>query len=88
MSCNLGFWQIKLPLSTGMLCIPHGNAKSEQIFSQLALTKTTFRSRTAGKTLNGILTVNVNVKEACYSFIATKQMLQKASMILILMWRT
>ena len=32
----------------------------------------------AGKTLNGILTVNFNVKEACYSFIPTKQMLQKA----------
>ncbi len=32
----------------------------------------------AGKTLNGILTVNFNVKEECYSLIPTKQMLQKA----------
>ena len=53
-------------LSTAMLCITHGNAESEQIFSRLALTKIKFRSRMVGKTLNGILTVNFNVKEACY----------------------
>ena len=76
MSWNLELVLVKL--STAMLCIPHVNAQSEQILSRLELTKTKFRSRMAGKTLNGILTVNFNVKEACYSFIPTKQMLQKA----------
>ena len=68
-------FRVLAKLSTAMLCIPHGNAESEQIFSRLALT---FRSRMAGKILNGILTVNFNVKEACYSFIPIKQILQKA----------
>ena len=44
---ELGF-RVLAKLSTAMLCIPHGNADSEQIFPQLALTKTTFRSRMAG----------------------------------------
>ena len=72
-------FRVLAKLSTAnTLCIPHGNAESEQIFSWLALTKIKFRSRMAGKTLNGILTVNFNVKDACYSFIPTKQMPQKA----------
>ena len=44
---ELGFL-VLAKLSTAMLCIPHGNADSGQIFPQLALTKTTFRSRMAG----------------------------------------
>ena len=44
---ELGF-RVLAKLSTAMLCIPNGNADSEQIFPQLALTKTTFRSRMAG----------------------------------------
>ena len=56
---ELGF-RVLAKLSTAMLCIPHGNADSEQIFPQFALT------------------VNFNVKEACYSFTPIKQMLQKA----------
>ena len=44
---ELGF-RVLAKLSTAMLCIPHGNADSEHIFPQLALTKTTFRSRIAG----------------------------------------
>ena len=71
-------YRVLAKLSTSILCIPHGNAESEQMFSRLVLTKTKFRSRMTGKTLNGILTVNFNAKEACYSFIPTKQMLQKA----------
>ena len=44
---ELGF-RVLAKLSTAMLCIPHGNADSEQILPQLALNKTTFRSRMAG----------------------------------------
>ena len=65
-------------LSAATLCIPHSNAKSEQIFSRLSLAKSKFRSQMTRNTLNGVLTVNFNVKENCYLFIQSARMIVKA----------
>ena len=66
-------------LSAAVLCIPHGNAESEQTFSDFSLAKNKFRSRMTGNTLNGVLTVNFNVEENCYSFIPSSRMIEKVN---------
>jgi len=64
-------------LCVAMLCIPNGNAESEQIFSKLSLAKNKFRSRMTSDTLNGVLTVNFNLKGNRYAFVPSPPMLVK-----------
>ena len=75
--CTFEF-RFLVKLSPAMPCIRHGNVESEQICSRISLAKNKFRSRMTGNILNGVLTVNFNVKENCYSFIPSARNIEKA----------
>lgn len=55
-------------LAQAVLVIPHGNADSERLFSQMGLNKTKLRNRLGLKTLNALLCIKYNSPGNCFDF--------------------
>ena len=55
-------------LAKAILVIPHDNADTKHLFSNIGLYKMKHRNRLAISTLNSLLTVQFNVPQKCYEF--------------------
>ena len=64
-------------LAKAVLIIPHGNADVERMFSHMGLTKTKLRNCLNVDTLTALLQLQINVKDPCFSFKPTPQMITK-----------
>ena len=62
-------------LAKAILVIPHGNADTKRLFSQIGLNKTQYRNR-LGISLNSLLTVQFNVPQKCYEFKPNTELLK------------
>lgn len=73
--------ELKYPILTklakSVLIIPHGNADIERLFSHMGLNKTKLRNSLGVETLTALLQLQFNVKEPCYKFKPTKQVLTR-----------
>lgn len=63
----------------GILSLPHSNADSERVFSQINLAKTKNRSKLIVPTIKGIILANQHIKKAggCSKFQPSKEMLSR-----------
>ena len=59
-----------------VLCLPHSNADKEMVCSHVKLNKTPYRdSMDINCTLSGILTVKIAIKEPCFKYEPSSQVL-------------
>ena len=71
----LGFLYGKMQLLSVLLCLPHGNADCERVFSQLRKINAEYKKRMKQKTLTALLLVKMNCDDHCFQFSATKDTL-------------
>ena len=64
-------------LAKSVLLIPHGNANVERMFSHMGLNKTKIRNSLGVDTLTALLQLQCNIKEPCFTFKPTLEMLSK-----------
>ena len=66
-------------LMKALLCLPHGNADCDRIFSHVQLIKTKTRNRMGLRLLNNLLTYKCNKPfNNCYELVPSERMLQNA----------
>lgn len=64
-------------LALTVLIVPHGNADSERLFSEMGLNKTKLRNRLGLQTLNALLCIKYNHAGRCFDFIPSSALLQR-----------
>ena len=74
-SLNVPRFPVMKKLFGVLLCLPHSNADSERVFSQVRKINTEYRKRMGHETLTAILQVKMNCDDRCFQFSPTKDML-------------
>ena len=69
------------------MCIPHGNADTERMFSHLNAIKSSSRTRLSDATLKASLVVKLNNNIDCYKFEPSHQMILDARQVWILLYQ-
>ena len=75
---KLSHFPLLTQLVKGVLCIPHGNADVERLFSLMNNVKTSIRNQLGNDTVTALLVIkNNNGDDVCYNFQPTKEMISK-----------
>ena len=65
-------------LVRGVMCIPHGDADVERLFSNVNNIKTSLRNSLGNDTVVSLLIIKLNCDKTCFGFEPTKEMLEGA----------
>ena len=74
-SLNVPRFPLMQKLLSVLLCLPHSNADSERVFSQVRKINTEYGKRMEYETLTALLQVKMNCDGHCFQFSPTKDML-------------
>ena len=74
-SSNVPRFPLMKKLFSVLLCLPHSNADSERVFSQVHKINIEYRKRMGHETLTALLQVKMNCDDRCFQTSPTKDML-------------